>query len=192
MVAPTARIMPLKAFRADGSGYLSDIIRAIYYATQNGAKVLNMSFNTRSMSEELRRAVDVAVKNGVTCVASVGNDGQQITVYPAGLGNVMGIASTDYTDQRSSFSNYGQGVWVAAPGEMIISTFPFATYGASSGPSFITPFVSGVAALLRQIRPNLTPSQAAQAISNAHRLTDELGHGRLDIDQAISAATTLP
>jgi subtilisin family serine protease len=112
-------------------------------------------------------------------------------VYPAALDNVMGVASTDYTDQRSSFSNYGQDlVWVAAPGESIISTYPFGTYAAASGTSFSAPFVSGAAALLLDIRPNSDESQAAQAVSNARKLGPELGNGRLDIYQAISALST--
>jgi subtilisin family serine protease len=191
LVAPKAWIMPLKAFTADGAGSMSDVIRAIYYGVQNGAKVLNMSFSTSNYSKELRRALDYAVNNGVIGVGSAGNDGKQILVYPAALDNVMGVASTDYTDQRSSFSNYGQDlVWVAAPGESIISTYPFGTYAAASGTSFSAPFVSGAAALLLDIRPNSDESQAAQAVSNARKLGPELGNGRLDIYQAISALST--
>jgi subtilisin family serine protease len=187
LVAPTARIMPLKAFRADGTGALSDVIRAIYYGAQNGAKILNMSFSTPNDSGELRRALDFAANTGVISVASAGNDGQPILVYPAGLDNVMGIASTDYMDQRSSFSNYGQPlVWVAAPGEAIISTYPFGAYAASWGTSLSAPFVSGVAALLLDIR-DCNQAQAAQAISNARRLGPELGYGRLDVYQAVLA-----
>ena len=100
----------------------------------------------------------------------------------------MGVASTDYNDQRSSFSNYGPAlVWVAAPGEMIISTYPFSSYAASSGTSFSAPFVAGVAALLRDIRISCNQAQAAQAISNARKLTPELGNGRLDVYQAVGA-----
>src|SRR5438093_9489024 len=191
LVAPEARIMPLKAFRADGTGYLSDIIRAVYYGTQNGAKILNMSFSTPTNSKELKRAIDIATAQGVISVASAGNDGQPIWVYPAALGNVMGIASTDYFDQRSSFSNYGMPlVWVAAPGEAIVSPYPFSTYAASWGTSFSAPFVSGVASLLLTI-PHTNESQAAAAISNARTLGPDLGYGRLDVYKAIEAAITM-
>lgn len=188
LVAPTALIMPLKAFKADGSGSLSDIIRAVYYGTQNGAKVLNMSFSTPSNSKELHRALDIAAGNGVISVASAGNDGQQILVYPAAFNNVMGIASTNYFDQRSWFSNYGTPlVWVAAPGEAIVSSYPFSTYAASSGTSFSAPFVTGVASLLLSIGPDCNQSQAATAISHAHTLDPDLGYGRLDVYQAVGA-----
>src|SRR5262249_40803737 len=73
LVAPTAQIMPLKAFRADGSGNLSDVLRAIYFATQNHANVLNMSFDFTTSSRELENAVNYAANHNVICVASVGN-----------------------------------------------------------------------------------------------------------------------
>ena len=73
LVAPTARIMPLKAFRADGSSTLADILRAIYFAADNGARVINMSFSLREASDELIRALNYATSRGVICIASVGN-----------------------------------------------------------------------------------------------------------------------
>jgi len=193
LVAPTAMIMPLKAFGADGTGFLSDILRAIYYAVQNGAEILNMSFSTPDASQELGLAIDYATNNGAISVSSAGNDGKPILVYPAAFANVMGVASTDYNDQRSWFSNYGPAiVWVAAPGEMIISTYPFSSYAASSGTSFSTAFVAGTAALFLDIRASCNQAQAAQAIANARKLTPDLGNGRLDVYQAVLALTQLP
>jgi len=161
--------------------------------TRKRAKVLNSNFSTPNYSQELRRALDNAAANGVISVGSAGNDGEQILVYPAALDNVMGVASTDYFDQRSSFSNYGSSlVWVAAPGEAIISTYPFGTYAVSWGTSFSAPFVSGVAALLLDIRSDCSQKQAATAISNAKKLGPELGYGRLDVYQAVRAIINSP
>ena len=188
LVAPGAKIMPLKAFHADGTGYLSDVLRAIYYAVQNRARVLNMSFDFADYSQELESAVNYAAQEGAVCVASVGNDGQQVTVYPAGLSNVIGVASTSNSDTLSSFSNYGQPpVWVAAPGEGIITTYPYGTYAAGWGTSFSAPFVSGTAALLRGVSTALNEQSAAQALSNAVYISPALGYGRLDIYQAATA-----
>jgi subtilisin family serine protease len=188
LVAPTAQLMPLKAFGADGTGNLSNILRAIYYAVQNHANVINMSFELSSSSAELNSAINYANSNSVICVASSGNDGQNEVVYPAGISGVMGVASTNYFDQRSSFSNYGnQIVWVAAPGENIVTTYPFGTYSVTSGTSFTSPMVAGAAALLLNLRPNLKPSVAAKAISNAHWIGPNMGYGELDVYWALQS-----
>src|SRR5947209_3407847 len=127
LVAPTAQLMPLKAFHSDGTASLSDILRAIYYGVQNNANVINMSFDMQTSSTELQKALDYANQQGVICAASAGNDGKAppppFLVYPAALQNdVMGVASTTDQDTRSQFSNSGTTiVWVAAPGESIVS-----------------------------------------------------------------------
>ena len=76
LVAPAAMIMPLRVFDEMGQGDLGDIVRAIYYAVDNGANVINMSFSTDSYSAELHQAIMYAEENGVICVSSVGNEGQ--------------------------------------------------------------------------------------------------------------------
>src|SRR6267143_3736799 len=76
LVAPTAMLMPLKAFHSDGTASLSDILRAIYYGVQNKANVINMSFDTKANSSEFSKALDYANQQGVICAASSGNDGQ--------------------------------------------------------------------------------------------------------------------
>jgi subtilisin family serine protease len=188
LVAPTAKIMPLKAFHADGTGSLSDVLRAIYFATHNQANILNMSFDFTSYSRELDNALNYASRNGVISVASVGNDGQQVTVYPAGLSTVMGVASTSNNDTLSSFSNYGQPpVWVGAPGEGIVTIYPYGSYAAGWGTSFSTPFVTGTVALMRSVNPGLNQQSAAQAMSNAVYISPALGYGRLDVNQAVGA-----
>jgi subtilisin family serine protease len=189
LVAPTAKIMPLKAFQSNGTGTLSNVLRAIYYAIQHKANVLNMSFDIKNYSPELARAISSANNQGIICVAAAGNDGNDEMVYPAALtGSVMGIASTSDFDTQSSFSNYGpEDVWIAAPGENIISTYPFGTYAAESGTSFSTPFASGAAALLIQLKPNLGQYGAAQSLAHAKWISSNLNHGRLDVYQAVEA-----
>jgi subtilisin family serine protease len=193
LVAPRSTILPLKAFRSDGSGYTSDILRAIYRAVGDRARVIN-SFSMRSPSAELERAVNHATSAGAVCVASAGNTGQEIRVFPAAWSNVIGVASTTNDDRRSSFSNYGSDlVWVAAPGEGVITTYPFGTYAAAWGTSFSTPFVSGTIALLMDIQPDLNLSQAKSAAAQAVPLgSSELGHGRLDMVRALDWSRTMP
>src|SRR5713226_9008389 len=189
LAAPKAKILPLKAFTSDGTGYLSNIVAALYYAVQHQANVVNMSFDVSSPSSALSQAVAYANQKGVVLVAAAGNESTSTAVYPAALkGNVMGIASTTDWDQRSSFSNYGStDVWIAAPGEYVISTFPGGTYASASGTSFSSPLVAGTAALLLQAKPALHQSDAANAFSHAIHLTSDLNHGRLDAYQAVSA-----
>ena len=191
LVAPSAKIMPLKAFGADGSGYASDVMRAIYYAQKNGATVINMSFSFQAYSPELKNAVNYATNRGVICVASAGNESTSALVYPAALSNVMGVASTSNFDALSNFSNYGSGdVFVGAPGEGIVTTYPYGTYAAVWGTSFSAPFVSGTAALLDGVSSSSNESTSETSISNAKDLGPALNHGRLDVYQAMQAWRT--
>jgi subtilisin family serine protease len=191
LVAPQAQIMPLKAFQPSGTGYLSDVLRAVYYGVENNAKIINMSFDFPSSSREMKHAVEFAGLLGAICVAAVGNDGENTTVYPAGYPKlVIGVASTSDGDTRSSFSNYGPDVWVAAPGEAIITIYPFNSYAAGWGTSFSTPFVSGGVALLLSLSPMLNQQSAATAMSNAQQISPALGYGRIDLYEALSAFTS--
>ncbi len=189
LVAPKAQLLPLKAFHADGTGFLSDILRAVYYAVQNNANIINMSFDFKTASTELKSALDYANQLNVVCAASAGNDGQgpPFLVYPAALqSDVMGVASTSNLDARSTFSNYGNSiVWVAAPGEAIVTTYPFSTYSAGWGTSFSAPFVSGAGALLRNLRTDINESLAASAVAHAQFVGADMGNGRLDLLMAL-------
>jgi len=193
LVAPGAMILPLKAFGVDGTGYDSDVIRAIYQAVRQNADVINMSFNFASPSNELKAAITNAYNKGTVLVAAAGNDGQQCAVYPASYTNmVMGVASTSNNDTLSSFSNYGSMVWVGAPGEGVVTLFPWSTYAATWGTSFSTPFVAGTAALLLDAGAFGTDkgqaeNQAAQAVAHAKYINSALGNGRLDVYQAVLA-----
>jgi subtilisin family serine protease len=187
LVAPNAMLLPVKVFHADGTGYTSDIIRGLYYAVQNKANVINMSFDFTVPSSELAAAIANAEKNSVVCVASAGNDGVSEMVYPAGLGGVIGVASVNDAGQRSTFSNYGSQITdVAAPGENIVSTYPYSTYASSSGTSFSAPFVAGTAALALQMGSKATAQEAASAIAQAQPLNPQMGHGLLDVFHAMT------
>jgi subtilisin family serine protease len=187
LVAPTAKIMPLKAFQANGTAKLSDVIRAVYYAVQNHANVISMSFDFPTYSKEMNTAVGKATGAGLILVASAGNDGKDELVYPAALTTyVMGVASTNDLDQQSSFTNYGDNlVWVAAPGEAIIGPYPGNTYAAGWGTSFSAPFVAGEAALVRSAVSSANQTTAAQAIAHAKYINSNLNKGRIDVYQAI-------
>ena len=122
-------------------------------------------------------------------MAAAGNDGMETMVYPAGYsGMVMGVASTSNSDTRSTFSNYGPSlVWLAAPGEGVVTLYPYGTYAATWGTSFSTPFVAGAAALLLDVQSQCSESQAAQALTHARYIDSDLGNGRLDLSRALLA-----
>ncbi len=190
LVAPKAKILPLKAFSSDGTGYLSNIVAALYYAVQHKANIVNMSFDLTSSSPALSQAASYANKAGVVLVAAAGNENTSARVYPAALNSyVVGVASTTNWDTRSSFSNYGSAdVWIAAPGENIVSTFPGGTYASASGTSFSSPIAAGTVSLILSAKPQtVNQSQAASALSHGRTLTPDLNHGRLDVYQAVSA-----
>jgi subtilisin family serine protease len=186
LVAPTARIMPLKAFRADGSSNLSDIIQAIYYAADHGANVISMSFSIGQPSPGLQAAVQYAFNKNVILVAASGNDGLKTLVYPASYNSVIGVGSSTNTDLRSTFSNFGSGVVnFAAPGEGVVTTFPGGNYAAGWGTSFSTPMVAGAASLVLQARPAAKPGDILNGLSKTKQISD-MGYGRIDLFQSLT------
>ena len=195
LVAPTAKIMPLKAFAADGTSTVFDVVRAIYYAIDHGARVINMSFSAETASPEIMRAINVATSHGIVCVASAGNLSKETLVYPGALRNVMGIGSTNSAPipVRSPFSNYGSAlVSVGAPGEAIVTTYPGGHYAAAWGTSFSTPLVAGGAALLLQVDPNIDQHAASELLLGKAQPMDPaagMGRGRLNLADAVRTVT---
>jgi subtilisin family serine protease len=189
LVAPTAQIMALKAFNADGTSTVFDVVRAIYYAVDHGARVINMSFSATSPSPELTHAINYATSHGVVCVASAGNLGQETVVYPGGLRNVVGVGSTNSATPaaRSSFSNYGDAlVSLGAPGEAVVTTYPGAHFAAGWGTSFSAPLAAGAAALLVRVDPAVDPGRVADLLGKAQPMAaGGMGKGRLNLPDAV-------
>ncbi|NQY73543.1 MAG: S8 family serine peptidase [Candidatus Margulisbacteria bacterium] len=171
-------IMPLRAgYKAVNSvAFLtSDIINALSYAVNNGAHVVNMSFGGRIMSNALEDAIENALSNGLILVASAGNESEDVdtstSVVPATYSGVIAVSATDTNgDFDNSYSNYGNSIHVAAPGEDILSTsFSSATnndtYVRMSGTSMAAPHVSGLAALILSLNINANVSQLLSTTS---------------------------
>lgn len=175
-----AKIMPLKALNDKGEGRIGDVIRAIDYAANNGADIINLSFMNFTYSESLQAAVRRAHKAGVMIVAAAGNeqngaghDTKEVPIYPAcydgtlvGENMVIGVAATDALDQKAKFSSYGENcVDISAPGISFFSTIseggskekPNLLYdGYWSGTSMAAPLVSAALALISQANPELS------------------------------------
>jgi subtilisin family serine protease len=196
LVAPKATLLPVRVFAADGTATLSQIVDGIYWAIDHNADVINMSFSTKQDSPTLTKAINDAISKGIICVAAAGNDGQAISVWPAAGANVIGVGSTNNSDIRSLFSNYGSEVSLAAPGEAVITTYPSANLGLTQhyaevwGTSFSAPLVAGTAALLVDVGKNINGPQAKSVFSKSSvPLGNQgLGAGELDAYQAASTA----
>ncbi len=189
LAAPNARIMPLKAFGGNGEATLYNVVRAIYYAEANGARVINMSLSFEEPSAALEEAVDFVSGRGAICVASAGNRGLETMVYPAGLQRVIGVASTNNADIRSVFSNHGDNlVTVAAPGEAILTPFPGGRYAAAWGTSFAAPLVAGGIALMLEVHREMNWERGRAALAEASPVEGNLGAGRVDLWRAVMKA----
>ncbi len=189
LVAPQARIMPLKAFSSDGTANVSDIIRAIYYAVDNGAKVVNLSFSQDQISSEMLRAINYAERANVICVASTGNLGESSLVYPAAYGYPIGVASVSSAGALSSFSNYGPDITtVAAPGENLITTYPGAHWASVTGTSFSAALVSGAAAEIAGMFPHCDGNDVLDALASGRSYTSQLGWGVPNLFYAVNYA----
>jgi thermitase len=189
LVAPESQIMPLRVLNSDGVGSAFQAAEAIIYATDQGAQVLNLSLGTGVQSQVLQEAVDYARSAGVMIVAAAGNLNNTEPQYPAANEGVIAVAALDEQQLKTSFSNYGSWVDLAAPGESIYSALPADGYGWWSGTSMATPFVSGQIALLQSLAPWLTPAQIeGQMMAKALNLdelnpdyAEQLGAGEPDV-----------
>lgn len=180
-------LMPLKALNANGEGNSENVAKAIRYATDHGATVINLSLGGVGFGQDvgLANAIKYAYGHNVVIVAAAGNDlaanGVDLDkepVFPICDDNaqnmVLGVAAVDANEQKPSFSNFGRScVDVSAPGKRILSTIgrnPITrakspnTYAYASGTSLAVPFVSGQAALLKALYPDATNRQIRDRI----------------------------
>ena len=130
-------IMPVTVLDEQGLGQDSDIIEGIVWAVDHGADVINMSFSNPGFSPALQAAIDYAWANDVVLVAATGNDASSTVTYPAGDRGVIGVSSTDQSDTLAGSSNYGESVFLAAPGVGILTTSPGGGTSLVSGTSAV-------------------------------------------------------
>lgn len=170
MPASLVRIMPLKFLDCNGNGSTSDAIRAIYYASNMGARVLNNSWGGGNYSRSLHEAILYSYTKYSLFVAAAGNSGtnnDSTPMYPAAydVPNVISVAATRENDTLASFSNYGKGTThIGSPGVGIFSTYLGGNFTYLSGTSMAAPIVSGIAALMMRERPQMIAYQIKQVM----------------------------
>ncbi|MGZ3723194.1 MAG: S8 family peptidase, partial [Bdellovibrionales bacterium] len=199
-VAPDAKLLPLAFLDDQGSGNMSDAVRAINYAVSRGARVINASWGGTECSATLRDAIAGLNAKNVIFVAAAGNDSANVDrnpEYPASLNllSQITVGATGDHDYMAQYSNYGlAAVHIFAPGTNIVSTLPGGQMGFLSGTSMATPFVTGAVALLLSAVPDATPAQIRLALYNSSaKYADYLNasRGRLDLGRALTELHTI-
>lgn len=167
-----ASIMPVRALDDNGMGTTFGIAKAINYAVANGARVVNLSLGGDGYSETLATAINNAPQSLFVVSAGnggsdgIGDDTSTSPSFPCNMPaeNIICVAASGTSDSLTTFSNYGDMVDLAAPGQSILSTYPGSTYSWASGTSMATPFVSGAAALLWAEKPGASTDEVRSAI----------------------------
>jgi thermitase len=146
-VAYECSLLDVKVAENDGTTNDKKVAQGIIWAADHGANVINISLVIYKPSSLLESAIQYAWGKNCVIVASVGNDASSSPVYPAAYPRVIGVAASDSDDNLTKWSNHGEWVKVAAPGEKVYSTLPNNDYGYMNGSSCSTALVSGEAAL---------------------------------------------
>ena len=199
--APEARLLAIRAFGAGAGGAESTsyvILKALDYAAEHGAQIINMSFaGPKDMLIE--RGVAAIASRGILMVAAAGNAGAKSPpLYPAANPNVIAVSGTDAQEKLFSASNRGNHIAIAAPGADIFLPAPDEKYQITSGTSFSAAYVSGVAALILERNPALKPNDVRAILEKTARDLgtpgrDELfGAGEADAFAAVTAAVAGP
>ncbi|WP_047128200.1 S8 family peptidase [Xanthomonas arboricola] len=210
--AYNAKVVPVRVLGKCG-GSLSDIADAIIWASggsvsgipanANPAEVINMSLGGGgTCSTTMQNAISGAVSRGTTVVVAAGNDSANVSgSLPANCANVIAVAATTSAGAKASYSNFGTGIDVSAPGSAILSTLNSGTttpgsasYASYNGTSMAAPHVAGVVALVQSVAPSaLTPAAVETLLKNTARAlpgacSGGCGAGIVNADAAVTAA----
>ncbi len=161
-VAPQIKIMDLRFLDSRGLFFASDwpkLAQAIDYAVDNGARIINLSIYAKIEPPTIvRQALHRAAQENVFIVGIAGNDGARVG-YFGRYPEVFTVSAVDQEGQPASFSNWGPEVDLTAPGVHVLSSYPGGSVRTGSGTSFAAPHVSGTAALMLSLNPELSPSE---------------------------------
>jgi serine protease len=221
-LAYASKILPLRVLGVQDSGSSSDIAQAILYAAglannsgkklDQAADIINMSFGGEAQSETVKAALDQAYNEGLILIAAAGNIATDTAFYPAAFDNVIGVGAVSDDKKRASFSNYGINLNLVAPGgtgsgsasfdgfqDAILSTVGANNYAEYIGTSMAAPHVAAIAALIKELKPDLTGQSFKDALeagylsqslnTNTPDINNFYGKGLIDAAKAVNWAT---
>jgi Subtilase family len=199
--APQARILGIRAFAAAPNGAQSTsfvILKALNYAAEHGAQIINMSF-AGPKDPLIERGIAATAARGILMVAASGNAGaKSLPLYPAANANVIAVSATDAQDKLFIASNRGGYIAISAPGVDIFLPAPDEKYQITSGTSFSAAYISGLAALILERNPALKPDEVRAILMKTARdlgdpgRDDLFGAGAADAFAAVSAVVNAP
>jgi thermitase len=200
-IAPAAKIMPLRVLGANGKGDVLHLAAAINFAVAKGAQIINLSLGSDEMSPAIEASLQAATDQGVLIVSSSGNDGQEKLSYPASFASLdnqktgwqrLSVTSVSANLQKSTFANFGRGVEIAAPGELIASVAPNVSVATWTGTSMAVPVIAGGLALalgekltvpIKDLADELYQSVSGDLYNNStnNQYKDLVGKGNLNL-----------
>lgn len=199
--APAARILAIRAFGVAESGAESStfsILKSLDFAARRGARIINMSF-AGPHDPLLQRAMTAAAGRGIVLIAAAGNAGAKSPpLFPAAYREVIAVTATDASDALFEGANRGGHIAVAAPGVDLLLPAPGGKYQITTGTSFAAAYVSGIAALMIQRDPRITPAGVRERLTATARdlgpkgRDDQFGAGLADAAGAVAAVGGLP
>jgi len=196
-ICPECTLLPVKVLNQNNAGTWVGVAAGILYATDQGARVINLSLGASVSSKTLESAVAYAIAHDVLIVAAAGNMGVDRKFYPAALDGVMAVSATDENNQRWSLSNMGDYIDVAAPGHAVYSTYNdlgnyYGGYNYMSGTSMAAPHVAGLAGLLLSQKLDRNAAEVYHIIvSTTDKPTNPnevvyFGYGRINVARAVA------
>ena len=180
------RLMPLRVLRPEGYALKATMARAVDYAVDHGAGVINVSLYGETRNGFLHDAIRRAREAGVLVVGAAGNEGWRVEEYPAAFPDVISVGATDDGGGLAGFSNRGAWVKVAAPA-CLPTTQVGGGFGAGCGTSGSTPVVAGILALLRAHAPLASAQQLEDALERTAKPVAGIRYGRVDAFAALQA-----
>ncbi|MBA3984514.1 MAG: S8 family serine peptidase [Acidimicrobiia bacterium] len=192
LVAPEAKILPVRILDSDGTTSAWKIMRGVRHADVSGARIANLSLGGLDLGDLVEKELEQTFEDGMILVAAAGNENTSDQRYPAANPGVLGVTAINgTTGAKASFSNHGSWIDVAAPGVEVISTYPGARWARWGGTSASAPVVAGTAALVAQAMPGADTDDIVGRItstSQSDQISGVCAYGTIDGSAAVRQA----